>query len=161
MLTRDLNFSGHYLDAVQNVTLDDIKRVATQYLTENNLTVVSLNPKGSLTAKTQGSKVVAAGEIQKFELSNGLRLLVREDPRLPLVAMGAVFILNSVALFVFPAVGHLLHLSQTQFGLWSAIAIHDTSSVIMDVLRFDVEKIMFDGIRMDLGIAFPPGEGYG
>ena len=38
--------------------------------------------------------------------------------------MGAVFILNSVALFLFPFVGHLLHLSQTQFGLWSAIAIH-------------------------------------
>jgi zinc protease len=91
LLTRDLNFSRHYLDAVQKVTLDDIKRVATQYLTENNLTVVSLNPKGSLTAKTEGPKVVAAGEIQKFELSNGLRLLVREDPRLPLVAMGAVF----------------------------------------------------------------------
>src|SRR6185437_229329 len=91
LLTRDLNFSRHYLDAVQKVALDDIKRVAAQYLTENNLTVVSLNPKGSLTAKTEGPKVVAASEIQKFELSNGLRLLVREDPRLPLVAMGAVF----------------------------------------------------------------------
>src|SRR5207244_9198865 len=41
--------------------------------------------------KTEGPKVVAAGEIQKFELSNGLRLSVREDPRLPIVAMGAVF----------------------------------------------------------------------
>src|SRR5213075_1898795 len=91
LLTRDLNFSRHYLDAVQKVSLDDIKRVAAQYLTENNLTVISLNPKGSLTAKTEGPKAVAAAEIQKFELSNGLRLLVREDPRLPLVAMGAVF----------------------------------------------------------------------
>ncbi|HEU5312428.1 MAG TPA: pitrilysin family protein, partial [Candidatus Udaeobacter sp.] len=91
LLTRDLNFSRHYLDAVQKVSLDDIKRVAAQYLTENNLTVISLNPKGSLAAKTEGPKVAAAGEIQKFELSNGLRLLVREDPRLPLVAMGAVF----------------------------------------------------------------------
>jgi zinc protease len=91
LLTRDLNFSRHYLDAVQKLSLDDIKRVAAQYLTENNLTVISLNPKGSLAAKTEGPKVVAAGEIQKFELSNGLRLLVREDPRLPLVAMGAVF----------------------------------------------------------------------
>jgi zinc protease len=91
LLTRDLNFSRHYLDAVQKVTLDDIKRVAAQYLTENNLTVISLNPKGSLAAKTEGPKAIAAGEIQKFELSNGLRLLVREDPRLPLVAMGAVF----------------------------------------------------------------------
>ena len=79
------------LDAVQKVTLDDIKRVAATYLTENNLTVVSLNPKGSLTGKAETAKPTAAGEIQKFELSNGLRLLVREDPRLPIVAMGAVF----------------------------------------------------------------------
>src|SRR5438309_11689987 len=91
LLTRDLNFSRHYLDAVQKVTLDDIKRVAASYLTENNLTVVSLNPKGSLAAKAEGPKVAAAAEIEKFELSNGLRLLVREDRRLPLVAMGAVF----------------------------------------------------------------------
>src|SRR5881275_1850433 len=91
LLTRNLNFSRDYLDAVQKVSADDIKRVAAKYLTENNLTVISLNPKGSLAAKAEGPKVAAAGEIQKFELSNGLRLLVREDPRLPLVAMGAVF----------------------------------------------------------------------
>lgn len=46
------------------------------------------------------------------------------------VALGCVFVLNSVALFVFPPVGHYLNLSQTQFGLWCAIAIHDTSSVV-------------------------------
>jgi zinc protease len=91
LLTRDLNFSRHYLDAVQKVTLDDIKRVAATYLTENNLTVISLSPKGSLAGKAETAKPTAAGEIQKFELSNGLRLLVREDPRLPIVAMGAVF----------------------------------------------------------------------
>jgi zinc protease len=90
-LTRNLNFSRDYLDAVQKVTLDDIKRVAANYLAENNLTVISLNPKGSLGAKAEGPKVAAAAEVQKFELSNGLRLLVREDRRLPLVAMGAVF----------------------------------------------------------------------
>src|SRR5207247_4985582 len=91
LLTRNLNFSRDYLDAVQKVTLDDIKRVAATYLTESNLTVVSLNPKASLAGKSEGTKVAAAGEIQKFELSNGLRILVREDPRLPLVAIGAVF----------------------------------------------------------------------
>jgi zinc protease len=90
-LTRNLNFSRDYLAAVQKVTLDDIKRVAANYLTDSNLTVVSLNPKGSLAAKAEGPKVAAAAEIEKFELSNGLRLLVREDRRLPLVAMGAVF----------------------------------------------------------------------
>jgi len=45
------------------------------------------------------------------------------------VALGCIFILNSVALFIFPVIGHHFNLSQTQFGLWCAIAIHDTSSV--------------------------------
>lgn len=46
------------------------------------------------------------------------------------ISLGAVFILNSVALFLFPPVGTALHLSESQFGLWSALAIHDTSSVV-------------------------------
>jgi uncharacterized integral membrane protein (TIGR00698 family) len=46
------------------------------------------------------------------------------------VALGCVFVLNSIALFVFPIIGHYFNLSQTQFGLWCAIAIHDTSSVV-------------------------------
>lgn len=46
------------------------------------------------------------------------------------VSLGAVFILNSVALFLFPPVGSALHMTQSQFGLWSALAIHDTSSVV-------------------------------
>ncbi len=91
LLTRNLNFSRDYLDAVQKITLDDIKRVAAKYLTNENLTVISLNPKDSLVAKAEGVRPVTAGEVQKFELSNGLRVLVREDERLPLVAMSAVF----------------------------------------------------------------------
>jgi uncharacterized integral membrane protein (TIGR00698 family) len=46
------------------------------------------------------------------------------------VSLGAVFILNSVALFLFPPIGFALHMSESQFGLWSALAIHDTSSVV-------------------------------
>jgi uncharacterized integral membrane protein (TIGR00698 family) len=46
------------------------------------------------------------------------------------VSLGSVFVLNSVALFLFPALGHWLGLSQTQFGTWAALAIHDTSSVV-------------------------------
>ncbi len=45
-------------------------------------------------------------------------------------ALGTVFILNSIALFLFPAVGCMFHMTQEQFGLWSALAIHDTSSVV-------------------------------
>jgi len=90
-LTRNLNFSREYLDKIQKVTLDDIKRVAVQYLTDENLTIVSLNPKGSLKSKSETAVPAVIGEIQKFELSNGLRVLVREDARLPLIAMSAVF----------------------------------------------------------------------
>lgn len=46
------------------------------------------------------------------------------------VSLGAVFILNSIALFLFPVIGWVLHMTQAQFGLWSALAIHDTSSVV-------------------------------
>ena len=46
------------------------------------------------------------------------------------VSLGTVFLLNAIALFVFPFIGHLLHMTQTNFGIWAAIAIHDTSSVV-------------------------------
>ena len=52
------------------------------------------------------------------------------------ISMGTVFILNSVALFLFPPIGWALHLSQEQFGLWSALAIHDTSSVVGAAARY-------------------------
>lgn len=46
------------------------------------------------------------------------------------VSLGVIFILNAVALFVFPPLGHMFGMSQAQFGTWAAIAIHDTSSVV-------------------------------
>ena len=46
------------------------------------------------------------------------------------VSLGTVFVLNSVALLLFPFIGHALHFTETQFGLWAALAIHDTSSVV-------------------------------
>ncbi len=55
--------------------------------------------------------------------------VIKAEEKQMSVALGTVFILNAIALFIFPAIGHRLHLSQTQFGLWAAIAIHDTSSV--------------------------------
>ena len=52
------------------------------------------------------------------------------------VSLGTVFVLNSVALIAFPFIGNMLHLTQTQFGLWSALAIHDTSSVVGAAAKF-------------------------
>lgn len=57
------------------------------------------------------------------------------------VALGTVFILNSVALFLFPYIGHQLDLSQMQFGIWSAIAIHDTSSVVGAANKYGAEAL--------------------
>lgn len=91
LLTRNVNFTHDYLNATQAVTGEDIRRVAEKYLVDQNLTVASLNPPDSLKSMQAGSKPANAGEVQKLELSNGLRVLVREDSRLPLVAITAVF----------------------------------------------------------------------
>lgn len=56
-------------------------------------------------------------------------------------ALGAVFILNSVALFLFPWIGKFLHLTQHQFGVWAAIAIHDTSSVVGAASKYGNEAL--------------------
>jgi uncharacterized integral membrane protein (TIGR00698 family) len=58
------------------------------------------------------------------------------------VSLGTVFILNSVALLVFPLIGWGLHLSQQQFGLWSALAIHDTSSVVGAASRYGTAALV-------------------
>lgn len=58
------------------------------------------------------------------------------------VSLGVVFLLNAIALVVFPFVGHLLGLTQHQFGLWSAIAIHDTSSVVGAASAYGDEALM-------------------
>lgn len=57
------------------------------------------------------------------------------------IALGTVFILNSVALFLFPPLGHYLGLTMKQFGMWSAIAIHDTSSVVGAAARYGDEAL--------------------
>lgn len=58
------------------------------------------------------------------------------------VSLGTVFILNGIALLIFPEIGHALHLTQGQFGLWAAIAIHDTSSVVGAAAKYGNEALM-------------------
>ncbi len=57
------------------------------------------------------------------------------------VSLGVVFLLNSLALIVFPVVGHFLQLTQEQFGTWCALAIHDTSSVVGASMQFGAEAL--------------------
>lgn len=57
------------------------------------------------------------------------------------MSLGTVFILNSVALLLFPAIGLALHMSQIQFGLWAALAIHDTSSVVGAAAKYGTQAL--------------------
>lgn len=70
------------------------------------------------TAICGGSAIAALGPVME----------AGEEPMA--VSLGSVFALNSIALFLFPALGHLIGLTQPQFGVWAALAIHDTSSVV-------------------------------
>ena len=67
--------------------------------------------------------------------------VIQADSRAISVALGTVFVLNAVALFIFPPIGHWLNLSQNQFGVWSAIAIHDTSSVVGAAAKYGDEAL--------------------
>lgn len=57
------------------------------------------------------------------------------------VSLGTVFVLNSVALLTFPFIGGALKLSQSQFGLWAALAIHDTSSVVGAAAKYGASAL--------------------
>ena len=90
LAANDLNFSERYLAAVKRVTIADVQRVARTYLTAENRTIYALLPEG---AKPKTKADVEAGSdqpIRKIELPNGLKLLVKEDHRLPFVEFRAV-----------------------------------------------------------------------
>tara|TARA_R110000868_G_scaffold213709_2_gene463818 strand:- start:7040 stop:7960 length:921 start_codon:yes stop_codon:yes gene_type:complete len=67
--------------------------------------------------------------------------VIKAEDKIISIALGVIFLLNSIALFVFPVVGHWFNLSQSQFGLWCAIAIHDTSSVVGAALGYGDEAL--------------------
>ncbi len=67
--------------------------------------------------------------------------IIKADEKQMSVSLGTIFILNSVALFIFPVIGHLLNLSQHQFGIWAAISIHDTSSVVGAAAKYGQEAL--------------------
>lgn len=86
-----------------------------KYMGINNKTSYLIS---SGTAICGGSAIAAVGPVVKADQSEMA------------VSLGVVFILNAIALFIFPPLGHFFDLTQEQFGTWAAIAIHDTSSVV-------------------------------
>ena len=87
----DLNFSERHLAAVKRVTPADIQRAARIYLTSSNRTLYALLPTGTAPKTSAQTETHSDNAIQKFTLSNGLTLLVKEDHRLPFVEMRAAF----------------------------------------------------------------------
>jgi uncharacterized integral membrane protein (TIGR00698 family) len=68
--------------------------------------------------------------------------ILEADEHETAVSLGTTFILNSVALLIFPSIGTALHLSQSQFGLWAALAIHDTSSVVGAASKYGAQALL-------------------
>ncbi|MBI5394286.1 MAG: insulinase family protein, partial [Verrucomicrobia bacterium] len=81
----DLGYTRRYLERVAGLTAADLARVARTYLGEDNVTVVSVNPTGTLGKLARPRVERAEMKLSRFELPNGLRVVVREDPRLPFV----------------------------------------------------------------------------
>src|SRR6202045_362345 len=82
------------------------------------------------TAICGGSAIAAIGPI------------LQADEEEMAVSLGTVFILNSIALLTFPPIGNALHLTQSQFGLWAALAIHDTSSVVGAAAKYGAQALV-------------------
>jgi len=91
LAANDLNFSERYLAAVKRVRPDDVLRVARDYLTAENRTLYTLLPNGTTPKSSITVEEANDQAIQKFEFPNGLRLLVKEDHRLPFVEYRAMF----------------------------------------------------------------------
>jgi zinc protease len=91
LAANDLNFSERYLAAIRTVTPGDLQRVARQYLTNENQTLYALLPAGAAPKPLTTTELTRESAIQKFSLPNGLRLLVKEDRRLPFVEFRTVF----------------------------------------------------------------------
>ncbi len=91
MAAMDLNFSARFLESVKRITPADLQRVARHYLTPENRTLFALLPTGTETKVATAAPKGNENPVQKIELPNGLRLLLKEDHRLPFVEMRAVF----------------------------------------------------------------------
>jgi uncharacterized integral membrane protein (TIGR00698 family) len=113
-------------------------------------TAISIS--GALTLGWLLGKMLRVGKKASFLISVGTAIcggsaiaaissITKPDEEEMSVSMGTVFLLNSAALLMFPTIGFALHMSQTQFGLWSALAIHDTSSVVGAAAKYGAQAL--------------------
>ncbi|MBI1840999.1 MAG: insulinase family protein [Verrucomicrobia bacterium] len=91
MAAHDLHFSQHYMEAVRRLTPKDLQRVARHYLTDSGRTLYALLPKGTKPSAVTVTESHSENAVRKLVLPNGLRLLLKEEHRLPFVEFRAVF----------------------------------------------------------------------
>ena len=132
LVARNPDLSRYYLELLQKVTGADIQRVLKEYVTHDGATVVSLNPKGSLAKEQVLTNGSLRGAIQHKVLKNGLRTLVCQDRKLPLVTLVAVF-----------KAGVLVENSQTCgiTRLFSRVLVKGTSNRTAEVLAEELEAV--------------------
>jgi len=119
--------SQGFLFTVSTIILVMVLGLVLAKILKINKTIAQLISAG--TAICGGSAIAAVSPILKA------------NSKQTSVALGIVFVLNAVALFIFPEIGHFFNLSQNQFGIWSAIAIHDTSSVVGASSKYGKEAL--------------------
>tara|TARA_B100000470_G_scaffold116926_1_gene90235 strand:- start:94 stop:1005 length:912 start_codon:yes stop_codon:yes gene_type:complete len=117
----------------------------------NYLPWISLFVLGSFCTGLILGKILGIHHRLAFLLSSGAAIcggtamaaiapIIKAKPQELLIAMTIVFLLNAVAIILFPIIGHYLEMSNFQFGAWSALAIHDTSSVIGSAMIYSEES---------------------
>ncbi len=92
LMTGNPEFNTYYLENIKNVTSEDVMQAANRYLFDDNLSVVMLRPEENKTVDKGKRQSTTHQKIQKFSLDNGIRLLVKNNPNLPLVNLRAMFI---------------------------------------------------------------------
>tara|TARA_B100001105_G_scaffold130950_1_gene104847 strand:+ start:2018 stop:2929 length:912 start_codon:yes stop_codon:yes gene_type:complete len=117
----------------------------------NYLPWISLFVLGSFCTGLILGKILGIHHRLAFLLSSGAAIcggtamaamapIIKAKPQELLIAMTIVFLLNAIAIILFPIIGHYLEMSNFQFGAWSALAIHDTSSVIGSAMIYSEES---------------------
>jgi zinc protease len=132
LAANDLNFSERYLAAVKRVTTADVQRVARHYLTPENRTLYALLPEGSAPKAKANVEANTEHPIKKYELPNGLKLLVKEDHRLPFVEFRAVF------------QGGVLQENETNNGITSLLAkllLKGTTTRNAEKIAVEIESV--------------------
>lgn len=116
---------------IHNVLKNGIEGIAITFVSISLVFIVGLVLARTFKVESPLSDLICAGtSICGGSAISALSPVLNASGAAMAASLGIVFILNAVSVFLFPSIGHLLSLSQEQFGTWAALAIHDTSSVV-------------------------------